>query len=174
MTALPPAGPGPAGQLPTPAQTIGPFFRFATEWLAGRDLDRRGAAGAVRVGGSVFDGEGAVVPDALLEAYYPGRGLARCLTDETGSYEFWTAKPPPDPAGQAPHLELSVFARGLLQRLWTRIYFPDEPDANGQDPFLRSVGDAGRAATLVAVPDGRDLRFDIRLQGERETVFLAW
>jgi protocatechuate 3,4-dioxygenase, alpha subunit len=127
--------------------------------------DPRGAAGAV-----------------------PGfRGFGRCGTDPAGHYAILTVKPGPvpgpavpDPAGgsphatvQAPHLAMSVFARGLLTRVVTRVYFPDEPAANAADPVLRLVPDDGARATLVAEPADDGYRFDIRLQGEHETVFFA-
>lgn len=111
------------------------------------------------------------------------RGFGRCLTDDQGGYEILTVKPGrlPAPEGgiEAPHIDVTVLARGLLNRVVTRIYFPDETEANDADPVLRSV-EPGRRATLIAVPDGDGLRFDIHLQdsetgGEScaETVFFA-
>jgi protocatechuate 3,4-dioxygenase alpha subunit len=85
-----------------------------------------------------------------------------------------TVKPGPLPTGdgrtEAPHIDVSIFARGLLDRLVTRIYFPDEPAANGDDPLLRSLPQSERD-TLIAIFDGENLRFDIRLQGPDETAF---
>jgi protocatechuate 3,4-dioxygenase, alpha subunit len=106
------------------------------------------------------------------------RGFGRCPTDDQGRWAVRTVKPGPLPAPdggtEAPHLDVSVFARGLLHRLVTRIYFPDEPDANAADPLLCSIQDPAARARLVAVPDGDDrLRFDICLQGAQETPFLA-
>jgi protocatechuate 3,4-dioxygenase alpha subunit len=108
----------------------------------------------------------------------PGfRGFGRCPTDAEGRWEIRTMKPGPLPAPdgglEAPHLNVSVFARGLLDRLVTRIYFPDEAAANAADPVLASVPDPAARAQLVAVADGDGLRFDIRLQGAQETPFLA-
>ena len=118
----------------------------------------------------------------------PGfRGFGRCGTDAAGWYAIHTVKPGPVPgppaAGppgespqgtlQAPHLAVSVFARGLLTRVVTRVYFPDEPAANAADPVLRLVSDDGGRATLMAEPADDGYRFDIRLQGEHETVFFA-
>jgi protocatechuate 3,4-dioxygenase alpha subunit len=107
-------------------------------------------------------------PDA-----FPGFG--RCGTDDGGWYRFVTLKPgrvaAPDGALQAPHIAMIVQARGLLNRLVTRVYFPDEEEANAADPVLSSIGDRGRAATLIARPEEGILRFDIRLQGENETCF---
>ena len=106
------------------------------------------------------------------------RGFGRCPTAADGSYRIVTLKPGslPTPGGgtEAPHLDVSVFARGLLDRVVTRIYFPDEAPANAADPVLASIGDPARAATLVARADPEVaglLRFDIRLQGDGETVF---
>ena len=105
------------------------------------------------------------------------RGFGRCPTDAEGRWAVRTVKPGPLPAPgrgvEAPHLNVSVFARGLLNRLVTRVYFPDEPEANAADPVLASIPDPAARAGLVAVADGDRLRFDIRLQGERETPFLA-
>jgi protocatechuate 3,4-dioxygenase, alpha subunit len=103
------------------------------------------------------------------------RGFGRCPTGHDGTYKIVTLKPGPLPAGdgrtEAPHLDVSVFSRGMLDRSVTRIYFPDEQAANAADPVLETVP-AGRRATLIAAPAGQDLlRFDIRIQGEHETVF---
>jgi protocatechuate 3,4-dioxygenase, alpha subunit len=105
------------------------------------------------------------------------RGFGRCATDAEGRWAIRTLKPgplpTPDGAVEAPHLNVSVFARGLLNRLVTRIYFPDEPHANAADPLLASIPDPQARARLVAAPDGDGLRFDIHLQGDQETPFLA-
>jgi protocatechuate 3,4-dioxygenase alpha subunit len=104
-------------------------------------------------------------------------GFGRCPTDAEGRWAVRTLKPGPLPAPgggtEAPHLDVSVFARGLLGRLVTRIYFPDEADANAADPLLSSIPDPEVRARLVAVADGDGLRFDIHLQGDQETPFLA-
>ncbi|HEY2442054.1 MAG TPA: protocatechuate 3,4-dioxygenase subunit alpha [Streptosporangiaceae bacterium] len=104
------------------------------------------------------------------------RGFGRCPTGPDGGYRIVTLRPAALPSGdgrtEAPHLDVSVFARGLLDRLVTRIYFPDEEAANAADPVLAALADRDRRATLIAAPDdGGGFRFDIRLQGERETVF---
>jgi protocatechuate 3,4-dioxygenase alpha subunit len=167
----------------TPSQTVGPFFRFAFEWMAERPLVPPGSPGALTIGGQVLDGAGEPVPDAVVEVYQvaslgpprPGwRAFGRCLTDATGSYRFTTAKPGRVDDHQAPHVDISVFARGLLQRLWTRCYFPDEAAANAADPLLRAIADPDRVATLIGHPDPAGLRFDICLQGDHETVFFDW
>jgi protocatechuate 3,4-dioxygenase alpha subunit len=176
--------------MPTPSQTVGPFFSFGlcTPEAANPHVVAPDTPGALRIGGVVYDGAGAPMNDAMLEIWQAdpqGRygeagfgGFARCGTDADGRFEFVTVKPGavrgPDGAQQAPHIAMSVFARGLLKRLVTRIYFPDEAEANANDPILSAIDDPELAATLVAVPeeDGR-LRFDVRLQGDRETCFFA-
>ncbi len=180
--------------LPTPSQTVGPFLQIGvrTDWS---DLVAPSSPGAIRLQGIVFDGDGAPVDDALIELWQANRagryahpedaredlpledgfrGFGRCQTDADGAYRFVTVKPGPVPAlgggMQAPHIAVSVLGRGLLKRLATRIYFPDEHEANAADAVLSTV-DPKRWSTLIAVPDDGALRFDIHLQGERETVF---
>ena len=170
----------------TPSQTAGPFLHVGLCGHIGAELARPDSAGALRVHGRVLDGLGAPVVDALIEvwqagtdgSYRPGSGrFGRSDTREGGKFAFVTVKPGrvawPDGGTQAPHLELGVFARGLLKHAVTRMYFPDEAAANDADPVLARV-DPDRRATLVArpEPDGT-LRFDIRLQGDGETVFFA-
>jgi protocatechuate 3,4-dioxygenase alpha subunit len=165
----------------TPSQTVGPFFSFALLGTIGNELVPPGTPGAIRIEGTVTDGNGEPVPDAMVELWQAGdekgfNGLGRSGTEEGGRFTFTTMKPgvvrSADGAPQAPHVDVAVFARGLLKQLVTRIYFPDEVEANAADPFLTSL-DPADAATLVAVPDGDGFRFDIRLQGDRQTVFLA-
>jgi len=162
----------PERNAPTPSQTIGPFFGFALPFAG--DADAGGLA-PVRIEGQVFDGAGAVVPDAILEIWH-GDAFARSATDATGRYRVSIPKPrattQADGTTSAPHLEMAVFARGLLRQLATRIYFPDEQQANAADPVLARVEPA-RRATLVARPEDGALRFDIHLQGASETVFFA-
>lgn len=157
----------------TPSQTVGPYFALGLLDRAANEL----VPGGIRIAGRVLDGAGEPVPDALIEIWQAdedGRyrtdfGWGRSGCDEEGRYSFVTRKPGAV-AGQSPHLTVMVFARGLLKPVLTRMYFPDEADANAADPVLAAVDDA---ATLVAraVDDG--LEFDIRLQGDRETVFFA-
>lgn len=161
-----------SGPVPTPSQTVGPFFSFGTDWLKAHGPSAGGDPRAVEIRGRVLDGEDRPVPDAMLEIWQ-GSQFARSLTDEDGGFRFVVAKPEPGPGGQAPHVDLSVFARGLLQRLVTRIYFPDEPAANDADPVLARV-DAQRRPTLVATAAPGYLSFDVRLQGPWETVFFAY
>ncbi len=184
-------------ELVTPSQTVGPYFSMRLPWPDGPYVVPAGSPGAVTIFGRLYDGAGQPVPDGLIETWQadpagrfahpadprgplPGgdqgfRGFGRCPTGHDGSYQIVTRKPGPVPAGdgrvQAPHVDVSVFARGMLNRTVTRVYFPDEAAANSADPVLQAVP-AGRRATLVAVPAGDGLlRFDIRLQGEGETVF---
>ncbi len=182
---------------PTPSQTVGPFFHFA---LTKEDRSRLVALDhpqAIRVEGTLRDGAGDPVTDAMVEIWQAnsaGRyahpednrdelpleegftGFGRCPTDAEGRYEFVTVKPGavPGPNGQlqAPHIDVAVFARGLLRQAVTRIYFPDEEEANAADPVLTSIDDHGLRSTLVArgSPEGH-LHFDINLQGKNQTLF---
>ncbi len=159
---------------PTPSQTVGPFFGFALPFPGDAEaaaIDR----GAIRIEGQVLDGEGEPVTEAILEAWQ-GDQFARCRTDPEGAFHFLVRKPGPMPGpdglSQAPHLELTVFARGLLRHLATRVYFPDEAAANEADPVLALV-DLDRRGTLIARAEGNVLHFDVRLQGAGETVFFA-
>jgi protocatechuate 3,4-dioxygenase, alpha subunit len=159
---------------PTPSQTVGPFFGFALPFPHGPEAVAPHSRGAVRLEGRVLDGDGLAVPDALLEASSPGQ-FARSRTDPEGAFHFWLRRPDAVHDGArpaAPHFELTVFARGLLRHLATRIYFPDEKVANAADPVLRKVPPA-RRSTLIARHDGGVLIFDLHLQGEDETVFFA-
>lgn len=129
----------------TPSQTVGPFYSIGM-------LDSAPAADGVRVSGTLFDGVGEPIPDGVIEVWSAtARAWGRCGTHPDGRFEFVLPR--------APHYEVYVFARGLLRHQLTRLYF-EPPD----DPVL---------ATLVAQPDGDGLRFDIRMQGERQTVFFA-
>ena len=179
---------------PTPWQTVGPFFHYALPYDAGSQVAGPSRPGAFTLHGHVYDGAGDPVPDALVEVWQadesgafheqPGifeapvaegfRGFGRCPTDEAGQWSFTTVRPAGVPTAsgepQAPHLAMSVFARGMLRRVVTRGYLPDSPE-NADDPLLATL-EPSRAATLVAVPDDGGYRFDVRLQGPDETVFL--
>ncbi len=182
----------------TPGQTIGPFYGFALPYARDRELVPPGTPGAVRLHGTVFDGDGQPIPDAMLElrqADPAGRvpavegsirrdgtiftGWGRCAVDPGGRYSFTTVVPGATAQGAAPFFALTVFARGLLNRLFTRAYVPGDDAALGADPLLSWLTPQ-RRDTLVAVRDGADegaggdLRFDVHLQGDRETVFLAF
>lgn len=177
----------------TPSQTIGPFFAVALPWPDGPYVVTEGTPGAVWIRGQVFDGNDDPVPDAMVETWQadPGgsfahadpsageshgfRGFGRCSTDADGRFAILTLKPgfvaAVDGSTQAPHIDVSVFARGLLKRVVTRIYFSDEEIANAADPVLARLSRPQERETLVGdrIEDG--YRFDIWLQGDRETVF---
>lgn len=142
-------------RVPTPSQTVGPFFGFALPFEGDAD-----AGGDERIEGRVLDGAGEPVPDALLEASH-GEQFARCRTDAEGAFHFTLRRP------DEGFVNVAVFARGLLRHLNTRIYFPD---AAGSVP---AEVDPARRQTLVARRDGAVLHHDIHLQGEQETVFFA-
>jgi protocatechuate 3,4-dioxygenase alpha subunit len=176
---------------PTPSQTVGPFFSFGLPFEGGERLVAPDDLDALRIEGAVYDGEGAPVDDALVEIWQANRhgryrhpedrrdelsledgfdGFGRCATDAQGRFGFVTVKPGALPP-EAPHINAIVHARGLLVHLFTRIYFPDEDAANAADPVLSAIEDAAMRETLVARPAGGALRFDIHLQGERQTAF---
>jgi protocatechuate 3,4-dioxygenase alpha subunit len=152
----------------TPSQTVGPFYSIGICRRAENEPD----PGGVRLRGRLLDGDGAPIPDGVVEIWSAtARAWGRCGTDADGSFSFSVAKPPPA-AGEAPRLDVLVFARGLLRHQLTRVYFPDEPEANAADPVLSSL-EPDERATLVATTDGDGLRFDIRMQGDSQTVFFA-
>jgi len=164
----------------TPAQTVGPFLSIGLDWPDGPSVVDPDEPGAIHIGGRLFDGNGDPVGDGLIETWQidpETRGFGRCLTDPSGAWEIVTLKPGPllthDGESEAPHLDVSVFARGLLHRLVTRIYFDDEDAANAADPVLRSLPDDARRATLIAAVVDGGYRFDLHLQGPDETVFFA-
>jgi protocatechuate 3,4-dioxygenase alpha subunit len=122
--------------------------------------------------GELVDGDGVAITDGMIEVWQPVERLwGRCGTHPDGAFSFVISKPAAR-AGQAPHLELYVFARGLLQHQLTRMYFPDEPEANAADPVFAGLVEADRAR-LVADREDDGLRFDIHLQGARETIFFS-
>lgn len=183
-------------KVPTASQTVGPFFSIGLDGMCRAEFARHVAEGArVTVRGRVLDGDGRPVPDAVLEIWHADRdgkydarraadttgvggippGYGRVATNEEGEFQFTTRRPgavrEPDGKVQAPHLAVVLFMRGLLRHLVTRIYFSGE-SANATDPVLNLIP-AERRATLLAVSSEASDEFvwDIRLQGERETVF---
>jgi protocatechuate 3,4-dioxygenase, alpha subunit len=154
---------------PTPSQTVGPFFGFALPFENDANAAAGESRGVIRVEGQVLDGAGERVGDSLLEASQ-GDQFARCRTDGEGAFHFVLRKPVASEG--APFVNITVFARGLLRHLHTRMYFPDEDAANRVDRVLQLV-DESRRHTLIARRDGDILHFDIHLQGEGETVFFA-
>jgi protocatechuate 3,4-dioxygenase alpha subunit len=179
----------------TPSQTVGPFFSIGLDRLNRSNLAEGSAGECVTVQGCVLDGDGHPVPDAVLEIWQAdadGRyhhpesagpqnnptffGFGRISTDEQGCFSFTTIKPGPvyGPEGkpQAPHLQISVFMRGLLRQLVTRLYFPDEP-LNASDPVLQVVPESRRETLLArpTKPGQNSLEWNVCLQGGNETVF---
>ena len=198
---------------PTPSQTVGPYFGIA---LTPDSTDRYIPDGyprpialvgptrlvddrhpeAITLAGTVWDGAGQPVPEAMLEVWQADRygryhrpedqseqasldegflGFGRCHTTDEGRYEFLTVKPGRVPAVgggmQAPHINLAIFGGGLLKPLRTRIYFSDEAEANAEDPTLASIDDGKRRSLLVAQIAGRIASFDIYLHSDSETPF---
>jgi protocatechuate 3,4-dioxygenase alpha subunit len=186
--------------IPTPSQTVGPFFHLGMARPDWADLTVGNPKGErIAIEGRVLDGDGAPVPDAVIEVWQanaagrynhsddkrddapldPGfRGFGRVATGEDGGFRLVAIKPGPVPgrgnAWQAPHINVAVFARGLLRHLHTRIYFANDP-RNAADPLLSSIEDDTVRDTLLARrAEGEPpvYRFDIVLQGENETAFL--
>jgi len=186
-----------AEMLSTPSQTVGPFLSIGLTWEQGEFVVPDGTSGSFWVRGRLLDGAGEPVPDGVIETWQAdpyGKfshallplesavegfgGFGRSMTGPDGRYGVHTVKPGPVGDGQggfqAPHLDVSVFARGLLHRIVLRIYFADEDEANADDPVLSALPDEGARATLIAQPDGAGAyTLDIRLQGDGETVFFA-
>jgi protocatechuate 3,4-dioxygenase alpha subunit len=179
----------------TPFQTVGPFFHYALPYAGGDTLAAEATLGEpIVIEGTVWDGAGAPMPDALVEIWqansagryhHPGdrRGLpldpsfdgfGRTPTDAAGRFAFTTVKPGrvPGPGAvlQAPHVLVGLLGRGLLTRLITRIYFDDEPSTAG-DPILALVPEARRSTLVARRLEAGRYRFDIKVQGEDETVF---
>ncbi len=188
----------------TPSQTVGPYFAYGltpeqygypfknTVKTALVEPDTEGER--IRIRGQVFDGEGNLIPDAMIEIWqadaqgryahpadsrgsdpnFMGFGRMGTGTDPENRFIFNTIKPGPVGDGQAPHINVILFMRGMLLHAFTRIYFPDEAEANGKDPVLQTVPE-DRRGTLITereeTQDGVVYRFDIHMQGDEETVF---
>ncbi|MEU4563982.1 protocatechuate 3,4-dioxygenase subunit alpha [Actinoplanes sp. NPDC023936] len=175
-----------------PGQTVGPFFHLGLEYPRMNELVPPASPRAVRLHGRVTDGGGDPVPDAVIEIWQadpqgavlrtPGSlrrdgwtftGWGRAATDPDGHYQFFTLEPGATEPDRAPFFAVTVFARGLLDRLFTRAYLPDDPDLLANDTLLESVA-PDRRATLITRREPDGLVFDIRLQGDGETVFLTY
>ena len=154
----------------TASQTVGPYYTLGLGRRTENELADPSRADALELAGQLFDGEGVPIVDGLIEIWdAAGRRWGRSGTDSEGRFSFVVTKPDALP-GQAPRFDVFVFARGLLRHQLTRIYFPDEAEANDRDPVLSSL-DKGDRATLLAEQDDGALRFDVRMQGELATVF---
>ncbi|KAA9132150.1 protocatechuate 3,4-dioxygenase subunit alpha [Microbacterium caowuchunii] len=177
----------------TAGQTIGPFYAFGLQYPKMHEVAFPHTPGSIVLSGTVYDGAGAPIPDSCVEIWgadsdgsisrargsrrrddHTFTGFGRSFTTDEGHYEFWTRNPGPTEPGKAPFFAVLVFARGLPNKLHTRIYLPDDTAALEADPFLSSLTPDERA-TLIATrtPDGY-LHHDIRMQGEKETVFIAF
>lgn len=184
----------------TAGQTVGPFFAYGTEYPKMHEVVFPHSPGAVVLGGTIRDGAGAPIPDAMIEIFgadvdgsvprargafrrddHTFTGFGRSFTTDDGHFEFWTREPGAgsSPAGSgaapaAPFFAAIVYARGLPDKLHTRIYLPGPEEILAADPLLSRLSSVERA-TLIATREGDgSLRHDIRLQGENETVFLAF
>lgn len=174
---------------PSPGQTVGPFFHFGLDYPGANHLVDPGHPDAIRLYGRVVDGAGEPVPDALIELWQAGpdgapvqspghiardgsfTGFGRAATDTDGTYEFVTLEPGPTGLGEVPFFAITVFARGLLDRLQTRAYLPDKDDA--RSAFLDGLTESERASVSAHRDNEGNLEFTIVLQGEGETVFLT-
>lgn len=178
---------------PTPAQTVGPFFGFALPYQGGSELVSASREGSIRLHGTVYDGDGAPIPDAMIEIWQPDEhgtvsaatgslirdgytftGWGRAAVDGEGHYTFTTVNPGPTAPGKAPYILIAVFARGLLDRLFTRAYLPEDQSALAADPVLSALEPERRETLIAKREEDGGLRLDIRLQGEGETVFLSY
>ena len=182
-----------SGISPTPGQTVGPFFGYALPYDGGADLVGPQHPRAVRLHGTVYDGHGDPVPDALVEVWQADEdgsvpqvagslrrdgwtftGFGRAAVDNVGHYSFRTVNPGPTEPGSAPFVAVTLLARGLMNRLFTRAYLPDDPGALAADRLLRSVPEDRRGTLIAAREEDGSLRFDVHFQGELETVFLTY
>ncbi|WP_405626318.1 protocatechuate 3,4-dioxygenase subunit alpha [Streptomyces sp. NBC_00016] len=188
--------------LPTPSHTVGPFYGHALPFPGGGDIAPLGHPDTIALQGYVYDGEGNPLPDAFLELWgadpegnlpqvdgsmrrdassggFLGRngveftGWGRIQTDANGHWSARTLRPGAR-GHSAPYLSVCVFARGLLVHLFTRIYLPDDKAALASDPLLTRVDPARRDTLIATRGELGTYRFDIRLQGEGETVFLEF
>lgn len=181
---------------PTPGQTVGPFFHYGMPYDKGEQVSPPWDANTILLSGVVTDGAGDPIPDCQLEIWQPNHageipqlrgslhrdghsftGFGRTATNDDGHYEFFTQNPgvvAEQTGTSAPFISMIVYARGLLNKLHTRVYLPDDAEALANDDLLKTLSDEERASLIATrLPDG-NLQHDIRLQGERETVFIAF
>jgi protocatechuate 3,4-dioxygenase alpha subunit len=150
----------------TPSQTVGPYYVIGLVRRDDSRLVEHNDPGSLRLIGSLLDGQGTPIADGMIEIW-DGERWARSATDAEGRFSFTVAKPAARP-GETPRFDVYVHARGLLRHQLTRIYFPDEP--NETDPVFAALSEEERATLVAELEDGA-LRFDIRMQGDRATVF---
>lgn len=182
----------PAERLdPTPAQTIGPFFAFGLQYQRMNEVVHPHSPGAITLTGTIRDGRGAPIPDALVEIFgadsdgtaprargalrrdgHAFTGFGRAMTDDEGRYLFWTREPGAEP-GKTAFFAVALFARGLPGHVHTRIYVPGQPSLGG-DPLLAGLAPAERDTLIATRTADGHLRHDIHMQGEHETVFLEY
>jgi protocatechuate 3,4-dioxygenase alpha subunit len=178
--------------LPTPGQTVGPFFAYGLEYPKMHQVVHPHSPGSIVLEGTVYDGAGQPIPDALIEIWgadedgtisrargafrrddHTFTGFGRAATTDDGHYLFWTRNPGAA-SGKAPFFAVIVYARGLPHKLHTRIYLPEDEEALAADTLLSSLDDDERATLIATRTPAGGLRHDFRLQGEKETVFLAF
>jgi len=176
----------------TAGQTIGPFYAFGLQYPKMHEVVFPHTPGSIVLGGTVFDGDGAPIPDSCVEIWgadsdgtisrgrgsrrrddHTFTGFGRAFTTDEGRYEFWTRNPGPID-GKAPFFAAVVFARGLPNKLHTRIYLPDDEDLLAADPFLSSLSPEERKTLIATRTADGGLHHDIHLQGELETVFITF
>jgi protocatechuate 3,4-dioxygenase alpha subunit len=176
----------------TAGQTVGPFFKFGLEFEGMAQVAFPHSPGAIVLGGSVLDGNGTPIPDAVVEIFgadadgsvprargslrrdgHTFTGYGRAFTDDEGHFEFWTREPGASDA-KAPFFAVVLWARGLPDKLHTRIYVPGDPESLARDALLSTLDDEERATLIATRTSEGYLRHDIRLQGDQETVFLAY
>lgn len=191
--------------IPTPGQTIGPFFGYADGYEQvhlpfrdGQNLVPPGRADALRLTGTVYGGNGDPIPDAMLEIWQPDAegiiaqeegcllrdgftftGWGRATVDNAGTYTFSTVEPGATGEGKARFIHLVLFARGLLNKLHTRVYLPEDAEALERDPLLASLPEERRRTLVAERLDDGSLKFDVWIQGrgqraDKETVFLQF
>jgi len=175
---------------PSPAQTIGPFFAFGLQYPGMNEVAHPHSPGAITLSGTVRDGNGAPIPDALIEIFgadadgsvptsrgslkRDGKtftGFGRAMTDDEGHYLFWTREPGAID-GRAPFFAVTLFARGLPGHVRTRIYLPGDSESVADDALMSRLAERQRETLVAMRSDDGHLRHDIHMQGERETVFL--
>ncbi|WP_221583387.1 protocatechuate 3,4-dioxygenase subunit alpha [Microbacterium sp. G2-8] len=178
---------------PTAGQTVGPFFKFGVEFEGMNEVAFPHSPGAIMLDGRVFDGDGNPIPDAIIEIFGADEdgsvprdrgtlardgggftGFGRTFTDDEGRYYFWTRSPGATDEGRPPFIAAIVYARGLPNKLHTRIYLPEAVAAGETDALLSSLSDAEKATLTARRTDKGWLQHDFRLQGDEETVFLAY